>query len=44
MPRDSAATLRALCELRTMPAVGRFASAQAHLGGFAFWNSHGPLI
>jgi hypothetical protein len=34
------AALRALGKLRSMPAVGRLAGAQAHLRGLAFWNSH----
>ena len=34
------AALRALRKLWSMPAVRRLAGAQAHLGGFAFWNSH----
>ena len=32
--------LRAFAEFRGLPAVGRFAGAQAHLRGFAFGNSH----
>ena len=32
--------LRTFTQLRTMPAVGRFARAQAHLGRFAFGDSH----
>jgi hypothetical protein len=38
--RDRAAALRAFAELRRVPAVRRFARAQAHLRGFAFWDSH----
>src|SRR5258705_6447021 len=34
------AALRALRKLRSMPAVGGLTGAQAHLRGFAFWNSH----
>ena len=41
MGRDRAAALTAFAQLSRMPAVCRFARAQAHLRGFAFWNSHG---
>jgi hypothetical protein len=37
---DTAATLRTFGELRRMPAVGRFASTQAHLRGLSFRNAH----
>lgn len=40
VPAHTSAALRALGKLRGMPAVGGLASAQAHLRGFAFWNSH----
>ena len=40
VPTHAVAALRALGKLRSMPAVGRLAGAQAHFGGFAFWNSH----
>jgi hypothetical protein len=40
VPTHTGAALRALGKLRSMPAVRRFAGAQAHFGGFAFWNSH----
>jgi hypothetical protein len=42
--RHSAATLRALIQVRRMPAVRRLARAQAHLRRFAFWNSHGRRL
>jgi UDP-N-acetylmuramyl pentapeptide synthase len=38
---DTATALRTLGELRRMPAVCRFASTQAHLGGLSFRNAHG---
>jgi hypothetical protein len=38
--RKAAAALAALRENRGVPAVGGFPGAQAHLGHFAFWNSH----
>jgi hypothetical protein len=41
MGRDRAAALTAFAQLSRMPAVRRFARAQPHLRGFAFWNSHG---
>src|SRR5258705_1360433 len=34
------AALWALRKLRSMPTVGGLTGAQAHLRGFAFWNSH----
>jgi hypothetical protein len=34
------AALRTLGKLRSMPAVGGLAGAQALFGGFAFWDSH----
>ena len=37
---DRAAALRAFIELRRLPAMRCLARAQAHLRGFAFWNSH----
>jgi hypothetical protein len=40
VPTHTGAALRALGKLRSMPAVRRLAGTQAHLGGFAFWNSH----
>ena len=40
MRRDGAAALRALVQLRRLPAMRRLARAQAHLRSFAFWNSH----
>ncbi len=40
MTRDRTPALWTFRELRTMPAVGRFTRAEAHFGGFAFWNSH----
>jgi hypothetical protein len=40
VPTHTGAALRALGKLRSMPAVRRLAGAQAHFGGFAFWNSH----
>ena len=40
MTGDRAAALRAFAKLRAMPAVGRFARAQPHLGCFALGNSH----
>jgi hypothetical protein len=39
--RDAAAALGALAQLGGVEAVGRLARAQAHLRGFAFWDSHG---
>jgi hypothetical protein len=41
MRGQRAAALAALVHDRCVPAVGGFACAQAHLRGFAFWNSHG---
>ena len=41
MAGDRAAALLTLRQLGTMPSIGGLARAQAHLGGFAFWNSHG---
>jgi hypothetical protein len=38
---DAAPALRAFVQLRRVPAIGRFACAQPHLGRFTFWNSHG---
>jgi hypothetical protein len=38
---DGAPALGAFIEMRSMPAVCRFARAQSHLGRFAFWDSHG---
>ena len=38
--RNRAAALRTLAKLRAMPAVGRFARTQPHLGCFAFGDSH----
>src|SRR5437867_170613 len=38
---NGASTLGAFVQMRSMPAVGRFARAQSHLGCFAFWDSHG---
>ena len=43
MRRDGAPALRAFVQLRGLPAMGRFAGAQAHLRSFAFGNSHGEL-
>ena len=40
VPTYTGAALRALGKLWSMPAVRRLAGAQAHLRGFAFWNSH----
>jgi hypothetical protein len=40
MTGHRAAALRAFAKLWSMPAVGRFARAQAHLGRFAFGDSH----
>jgi hypothetical protein len=40
MTGHRAAALRAFAKLWSMPAVGRFARAQAHLGCFAFGDSH----
>ena len=37
---DGASALRAFVELRRLPAMGRFARAQAHLRSFAFGDSH----
>src|SRR5450432_3705633 len=37
---NGAPALRALVELRRLPAMRRFASAQPHLRSFAFWDSH----
>ena len=36
-----ATTLGALAKLWGNPAVGGFADAQAHLGSFTFWDTHG---
>jgi hypothetical protein len=41
---DGAAALRALGQLRAMPAIGRFALSQSHLRSFSFWNSHGERV
>jgi hypothetical protein len=38
---NSAPALGAFVQMRSMPAVCRFARAQSHLGCFAFWDSHG---
>lgn len=40
MRRNGAATLRALAELRGLPAIGRPPRAQPHFRSFAFWDSH----
>ena len=40
VPTHTGAALRALGKLWSIPAVRRLAGAQAHFGGFAFWNSH----
>ena len=40
MRRRRAAALWTFVQLRRVPAIGRFAGAQAHLRRFAFWNSH----
>jgi len=42
--RHGAAALRAFIQVRRMPAVRRPACPQAHLGRFAFWNSHGRRL
>jgi hypothetical protein len=42
--RYAAAALRALVQLRCMPAMAGFARAQSHLRRFAFWDSHGGRI
>jgi len=39
--RDAAAALAAFAQLAGVPAVCGLARAQAHLRGFAFWDSHG---
>ena len=38
---DGAAALRALVQLRRLPAMRSLAGAQAHLRSFAFGDSHG---
>jgi hypothetical protein len=38
--RDPAPALAAFAQLAGVPAVGGLARAQAHLRGFAFWDSH----
>ena len=40
MSVHTGAALGATGKLRRMPVVGSLARAQAHLRGFAFWNSH----
>jgi hypothetical protein len=40
MRGDRASALGAFVQLRGDPAMRGLARAQAHLGGFAFWNSH----
>ncbi len=40
MRSDRASALGAFIQLRGHPAMRGLARAQAHLGGFAFWNSH----
>ena len=40
MRGDGASALGALVQLRGDPAMRGLARAEAHLGGFAFWNSH----
>jgi hypothetical protein len=37
---NGASALGAFVQMRSMPAVRRFASAQSHFGRFAFWDSH----
>lgn len=41
MGGDRAAALGALVQFPGMPGIGRLARTQAHLRGFAFWDSHG---
>jgi hypothetical protein len=40
MRRNGAAALRALVQMRRVPAICGFARAQPHLRSFAFWDSH----
>jgi hypothetical protein len=40
VPTHTGTALRTLGKLWSMPAVRRLAGAQAHFGGFTFWNSH----
>ena len=40
MSAHTGSALRATGKFRGMPVVGSLAGAQAHLRGFAFWNSH----
>ena len=40
MRRYGAAALRALVQMRRVPAICGFARAQPHLRSFAFWDSH----
>ena len=42
--RNCAPALRTFGQLGGMPTIGRLARAQSHLGGFAFWNSHGSRL
>src|SRR4051794_37491025 len=44
MALHGAAALGAAIELRRVPAIRGLARAQAHLGHFAFWNSHGRSV
>jgi hypothetical protein len=37
---NGTSALGAFVQMRSMPAVRRFAGAQSHLGCFAFWDSH----
>ena len=39
-----AAALAALAELRSMPAIRRFARPETHLRSFTFWNTHGVRL
>jgi len=41
---DGASALGTLVQMRSMPAICRFARAQSHLGCFAFWDSHGRQL
>lgn len=41
---ERSATLGAFAEFRRMPAVGSLAGAKAHLGCFAFRDSHRTVV